>query len=155
MNEVSFRQLRFDSLSASFKKSGKGFEIFDVKGESLPLMRLNGGNIKVLANGQLEGALSVGVADAIFKGTGVVRPEYFSKNEDDHFWADLIISGSIDSPRADFSFPAKDPKQSSDDKEQNTEPLDSTSLQGRAEDQTDDRSEALENNFNRLIEAKN
>ena len=155
LNEVSFRQLRFDSLSASFKKSGKGFEIFDVKGESLPLMRLNGGNIKVLANGQLEGALSVGVADAIFKGAGVLRPEYFSKNEDDHFWAALIISGSIDSPKADFSFPAKDSKQSSDDKEQNTEPFDSTSLQGRAEDQTDDRSEALENNFNRLIEAKN
>ncbi len=108
LNEVSFRQLRFESLSASFRKSGKGFELFDIKGESLPLMRIKGGDIKVLADGQLKGLLKVGVADAIFKGAGVVKPSYFSNNEDNHFWADLIISGSIDSPRADFARTAKD-----------------------------------------------
>ena len=48
------------------------------------------------------------MADAIFKGAGVVKPSYFSNNEDNHFWADLIISGSIDSPRADFARTAKD-----------------------------------------------
>ena len=155
MNEVSFRQLRFESLSASFRKSGKGLEIFDIKGESLPLMRLGGGNIKVLTDGQLEGILKVGVADAIFKGAGVVKPSYFSKNEDDHFWADLIISGSIDAPRADFAPKVKDSGQSSNETEKGAETLENTPLEERVGNQAADPSKILENNFNKLIEPKN
>jgi hypothetical protein len=155
LNEVSFRQLRFESLSASFKKSGKGLEIFDIKGESLPLMRLNGGNIKVLADGQLEGLLKVGVADAIFKGSGVVRPLYFARNEDNHFWANLIISGSIDSPRANFVRTTKNSGQSSNDKEKDAESLENASLQQPAGNQADDRATTLEKNFNKLLESKN
>ena len=154
LNEVSFRQLRFESLKASFRKSAKGFEVFDIKGESLPLMRLNGGNIKVLANGKLEGLLKVGVSAATFKGVGTVKPPYFAKNEDDHFWADLIISGSIDRPRAEFVGTTKDSEQSSSDKDKNTETLENSDLQQRVGNRSEERAQALESNFNRLIESK-
>ena len=155
LNEVSFRHLRFESLSASFRKSGQGLEVFDIQGESLPLMRFDGGNIKVLPDGQLKGQLNIGVADAIFKGVGVIRPPYFAKNEDNHFWADLIISGSIDSPRADFVRAGKDSEQSSSDQENGPEPLKNVDLQKRVENQSDDRAKTLEKNFNKLIESKN
>ncbi len=150
LNEVSFRQLRFESLNASFRKSSEGFEIFDIEGESLPLMRLNGGNVKVLADGQLKGLLKVGVSAAIFKGVGTVKPPYFAKNEDDHFWADLIISGSIDRPRAEFVSVGNEPGPSSSEKEKSSETLKNTGL----EPGSDGRARALEDNFNRLIESK-
>jgi hypothetical protein len=150
LNEVSFRQLRFESLNASFRKSSEGFEIFDIEGESLPLMRLDGGNVKVLADGQLEGLLKVGVSAAIFKGVGTVKPPYFAKNEDDHFWADLIISGSIDRPRAEFVSAVKESGQSSSDKEKSSETLKNDSL----EQSSEGRARALEDNFNRLIKSK-
>ena len=150
LNEVSFRQLRFESLNASFRKSSEGFEIFDIEGESLPLMRFNGGNVKILADGQLEGLLKVGVSAAIFKGVGSVKPPYFAKNEDDHFWADLIISGSIDRPRAEFVSVGNEPGPSSSEKEKSSETLKNTGL----EPGSDGRARALEDNFNRLIESK-
>ena len=58
-------------------------------------MRLDGGNVKVLADGQLEGLLKVGVSAAIFKGVGTVKPPYFAKNEDDHYSFHLIINPDL------------------------------------------------------------
>jgi hypothetical protein len=70
--------------------------------DSAGLLRIEG-NVEVMADRKLSGALRVGVASKVLRGMPGADGLVFSQGGDGYFWAPVVLGGTLDAPTEDLS----------------------------------------------------
>jgi hypothetical protein len=95
--EPALVQARIENLNVQFNRNLNHIEIYNLSGESLPLLKFSKGKVKISKNNDVEGDIEIGVVNEILNRPGIEKKnEFLAGNE--FSWVTLAISGTINDP---------------------------------------------------------
>ena len=97
-----FQSLVFTRADGTFEKRAEAWHLTNLVLESEGLLRIEG-NVEVLADRKLSGALRVGVSAKVLRSVPGADGLVFSPAGDGYFWAPVALGGTLDAPAEDLS----------------------------------------------------
>ncbi len=97
-----FQSVAFSRADGNFEKRGEMWRLTNLVLDSPGLLRIEG-NVEVMADRKLSGALRVGVAAKTLRAMPGADGSVFSQGGDGYFWAPVALGGTLDAPTEDLS----------------------------------------------------
>ena len=97
LTEPALVQARIENLNVQFNRNLNDIEIYNLSGESLPLLKFSKGKVKISKNNDVEGHIEIGVVNEILNRPGIEKKNEFLAG-DEFSWVTLAISGTINDP---------------------------------------------------------
>lgn len=97
-----FQNVAFSRADGNFEKRGEMWRLTNLVLDSAGLLRIEG-NVEVMADRKLSGALRFGVAAKVLRAMPGADGLVFSQGGDGYFWAPVTLGGTLDAPTEDLS----------------------------------------------------
>ncbi|MFL2484168.1 MAG: hypothetical protein ACJ0KA_07510 [Verrucomicrobiales bacterium] len=97
LSEPALVQARIENLNVQFNRNLNDVEIYNLSGQSLPLLKFSNGKVKISKNNNVEGDIRIGVVNEILNRPGIEKKNEFLAG-DEFSWVTLDISGTINDP---------------------------------------------------------
>ncbi|MDC0066901.1 hypothetical protein OAK16_04810, partial [Verrucomicrobia bacterium] len=97
LSEPALVQARIENLNVQFNRNLNDVEIYNLSGQSLPLLKFSNGKVKISKNNNVEGDIRIGVVNEILNRPGIEKKNEFLAG-DEFSWVTLAISGTINDP---------------------------------------------------------
>jgi len=97
-----FQSLAFSRADGNFERRDDIWRLTNLVLDSAGFLRIEG-NVEVMADRKLSGALRVGVAAKVLRSMPGADGVVFSQGGDGYFWTPVVLGGTVDAPTEDLS----------------------------------------------------